>query len=99
MMPKLKCKLFKALAHPTRIKILELLEKENLCVCEICEALNKSQPNISQHLSKLKNADLVNSKKEGLQAYYTIKNKQSLNLLKLAEEIIITELENNKLLK
>lgn len=66
-------KIFKALAHPTRLKIMELLlHKESLCVCHIYESLDLEQANVSQHLRILKNAGLLNSRKEGLQVHYSL---------------------------
>ncbi|HZK44466.1 MAG TPA: metalloregulator ArsR/SmtB family transcription factor [Syntrophomonadaceae bacterium] len=56
---------FKAIGEPTRLKILRLLVEEDLCVCDIEEVLQMSQPRISQHLKVLKQAGLVGDRKEG----------------------------------
>ncbi len=61
----------KALAHPTRLRILELLKDEDeLCVCHIIDDLELDQSNISQHLRVLKKAGIVTSNKVGLKVYY-----------------------------
>ncbi len=96
LLAEMKSELFKALGHPTRIQILELLAEKELCVCTIYEELEQSQPNISQHLSKLKNADIVESRKEGLQAYYTLKDERILEVMELAKEIIINQLDETR---
>jgi ArsR family transcriptional regulator len=79
---------FKAMAHPTRLKIMELLiHKESLCVCHIYEALDLEQANVSQHLRVLKNAGLLKSRKEGLQVHYSICCQSISNILELADNI------------
>ncbi len=56
---------FKALGEPTRLKIIKLLAERELCVCDLEEVMQISQPRISQHLKVLKHAGLVNERKEG----------------------------------
>ncbi len=65
-------KVLKALAHATRLFILEKLKSGSLCVCEINEMIDADVSTISKHLSVLKNAGLVSSEKKGLQVYYSI---------------------------
>lgn len=56
---------FKALGEPTRLKIVRLLAEKELCVCDLEEILEISQPRASQHLKILKQAGLVRERKEG----------------------------------
>ena len=56
--------LFKALGEPTRLQILRLLAEQELCVCDLEEILQISQPRISQHLKVLKQAGLVRERRE-----------------------------------
>lgn len=80
--------IFKALAHPTRLKIMELLlHRESLCVCHIYEALDLEQANVSQHLRVLRNAGLLESRKEGLQVHYSICCQSIADLLEQANQI------------
>jgi DNA-binding transcriptional ArsR family regulator len=68
-----KCtEFFKAMADKTRQKILEMLEKKEMCVTEIVDSFNISQPTISHHLNILKNVGLVNVRKEGQLIYYSL---------------------------
>ena len=67
---------FKALGHPTRLKILEFLTDKEKCVCEIMPALKMKQANLSQHLIILKKAGLVLDRKEGLSVFYRIKDER-----------------------
>jgi ArsR family transcriptional regulator len=55
---------FKALGEPTRLKILRLLSEQDLCVCDLEEVLQMNQPRISQHLKVLKQAGLVQERRE-----------------------------------
>lgn len=64
--------ILKAMAHPTRLFILDTLKNGSLCVCEINEMIDADVSTISKHLTVLRNAGLVSSVKHGLQVYYTL---------------------------
>jgi ArsR family transcriptional regulator len=64
--------IFKALGDETRIKIIEMLIGRELCVCDILDAFDKSQPVISHHLRTLKQAGLVNDTRDGKWVYYSL---------------------------
>lgn len=74
-------KVFKALSDPTRIQILYLLQKGDLCVCEIRSILEKPQSTLSHHLSILKNTDLIKPRKEGIWIYYTLSKPEIVKLI------------------
>lgn len=63
---------FKALSDETRQSILKMLEGKQLCVCEIVQAFDVSQPTISHHLDILKRAGLIESKRKGQNIYYSL---------------------------
>ncbi|KPV61096.1 ArsR family transcriptional regulator [Paenibacillus sp. A3] len=62
---------FKLLGDKTRLTILALLKERALCVCDLVELLETSQPNASQHLRKLRAAGLVNETRKGQWIYYS----------------------------
>jgi DNA-binding transcriptional ArsR family regulator len=62
---------FKALSDPTRLRIMVLLAEKRLCVCQIEDAMNLSQAKVSRHLNVLRNARLVEAKREGPWVYYS----------------------------
>ena len=64
--------LFKGLADTNRIRILNLLLHGELCVCDIQHVLESPQPNVSRHLTYLKNSGLVLDRREGLRIYYRL---------------------------
>ena len=64
---------FKLLGDKTRLTIISLLKRQSeLCVCEIVDYLQTTQPNVSQHLRKLKSAGLVSETRKGQWIYYTL---------------------------
>ncbi len=63
---------FKALADETRLKIFKLVERHELCVCQIVPAIGLSQPTVSVHLGKLKHAGLVRERRAGQWSYYSV---------------------------
>ncbi len=65
-------KVFKALADTNRMRILKMLEKKKLCVCELSAALQITQPSVSKHLGILKNAGLVIDVKNGQWTDHTL---------------------------
>lgn len=70
-----KAEIFKALSHPTRVAIIELLYKEReLPVTRIHEQLGLEQTNVSQHLSVLRDKHLVTGRKHGNQVYYFLRH-------------------------
>ncbi|WP_245686834.1 ArsR/SmtB family transcription factor [Tenuibacillus multivorans] len=72
----------KLLGDRTRLDIMRYVSVDECCVCELVELLNLSQPSISQHLRKLKDARLVNEKRKGNWVFY------SKNMNHPASEII-----------
>lgn len=72
------CTGFRALSDPLRMRIVELLGSQELCVCELCDRLDVNQSKLSFHLKNLKEAGLVFSRQEGRWIYY------SLNLAQFA---------------
>ncbi|SHL08136.1 ArsR family transcriptional regulator [Alicyclobacillus tolerans] len=64
--------IYKALGDKTRLHMLALLAKDELCVCELVAILDMSQPSVSQHLRKLKQAGLVKERKTAQWVFYSI---------------------------
>lgn len=58
-------RVMKALSDPNRIKIIKLLEKKELCVCELTAALSLAQSTVSKHLKQLEDAEIVEYRKDG----------------------------------
>ena len=80
---------FKALAHPTRLQILELLREEEKCVCEIVPALLVEQSNISRHLSILRKEGILSAEKRGLNIIYACRNEDVYRLMDLGKKNLL----------
>lgn len=78
---------WKALADPTRRKILKLLKKDSLNAVEIAAEFNMTKPSISNHLSILKQADLVDSEKIGQNVIYSLKTSVLEDMLKMLSDL------------
>jgi DNA-binding transcriptional ArsR family regulator len=63
---------FKALAHPGRLLMLEELSRGERCVCELAALVGSKMPTVSRHLSQLKNAGIVEDEKRGSQVFYRL---------------------------
>jgi ArsR family transcriptional regulator len=63
---------FRALADPTRLRVLNLLGNDEVCVCFLVEILQTNQPNISRHLAYLRRAGIVEARREGKWIHYRI---------------------------
>lgn len=83
-------RLVKAIANETRLKMLRLLSKGEMCVCELTIALDLTQPTTSHHLTILENVGLVEAKKEGKWVFYRIAEpkvvENLLEFLKIASQ-------------
>lgn len=71
---------FRALSDPLRLKIIEILSSQELCVCELCEKLDVSQSKLSFHLKNLKEASLIRSRQQGRWMYYSLNLSQFVML-------------------
>ncbi|MEM9926777.1 MAG: metalloregulator ArsR/SmtB family transcription factor [Cyanobacteria bacterium P01_D01_bin.50] len=67
---------FHALSEPLRVKVLQLLRNREICVCDLCDALNVNQSKLSFHLKNLKEANLVYARQEGRWIYYSLNQSQ-----------------------
>jgi ArsR family transcriptional regulator, arsenate/arsenite/antimonite-responsive transcriptional repressor len=67
-------RVMKALSDPNRVKLLKMLQKRVMCVCEIQAALEIAQPTVSKHLKILEDAGLVAREKDGLWVNYSLSN-------------------------
>lgn len=83
----------KAIAQPTRLKILYFLKGGERCACEIIPRMKEDQSNISRHLTHMKDMGILESRKEGVSVYYKIKDKRVFTLLSLVDEMVKSEIK------
>ncbi len=80
---RFKADIFQALAHPTRIAILELLSPGELSAGTLIEKLGMEQANVSQHLAVLRAKQLVSNRKVGNQVFYSVRDPIIIEVLSL----------------
>ncbi|MDP3016512.1 MAG: metalloregulator ArsR/SmtB family transcription factor [Deltaproteobacteria bacterium] len=78
---EMKAEVLKALAQPTRLKILELLRNGEKCICEIVPAINGEQSNISRHISLMQRSHLVTTRKDGVKVMVKVKDPKIFEIL------------------
>ena len=84
----IKAKMFRGFGDSTRLSILEMLRNGEKSVSEITMHLKQSQPNISNHLSCLKDCGLVKSNRRGKSIYYSLANDDVRLLLEYSDKVI-----------
>src|SRR3954464_6924839 len=84
----LKAKLFRGLADPSRLIILEALRGQAMSVSELVLATRLSQPNVSNHLACLHGCGLVAREQRGRHVYYRLSNERVAALLGLADDVL-----------
>jgi ArsR family transcriptional regulator len=82
-----KAELFKTLAHPQRIRILDELRDGERNVGQLQRTLESEQSNISQHLAALRNKGLVNARRDGTSMWYSVNDRALWEILDIAKEI------------
>jgi DNA-binding transcriptional ArsR family regulator len=77
----LKSEVLKALAQPTRLKILEMLRGGERCICEIVPAINGEQSNISRHISVMQKSHLITTRKDGVKVMVKVRDPRIFEIL------------------
>jgi DNA-binding transcriptional ArsR family regulator len=89
-----KAQIFQALAHPTRIAILEALRDGEMSAGALAEQLQVEQANLSQHLAVLRSRQLVVGRKAGNQVFYVVRDPVLIEVLDLLKQYISGHLQD-----
>jgi DNA-binding transcriptional ArsR family regulator len=89
----LSAEILKAIAQPTRLRIIELLRDGEHCVCEIFPAIGHEQSNTSRHLQMMLKSGILTQRKDGLKIYYALRHPEILQIVELAEMVVQREAE------
>ncbi|GKU23199.1 ArsR/SmtB family transcription factor [Clostridium folliculivorans] len=92
----LSVKIFKALGHPIRYKIVKYLFDGPKCVCKLNEDIEFSQANLSQHLKILKESGILSSEKIGLNIHYRISNDEIKKIIECVDKYVVNYINNFK---
>ena len=85
---EIRAAVLKALAHPTRLFIVEEISNQALCVADITQMVGADVSTVSKHLSILRNAGLVSVEKKGKQVYYSLRMRCALDFLGCVENVL-----------
>jgi DNA-binding transcriptional ArsR family regulator len=83
-----RAQIIKALAHPTRLFVVDELSRGERCVCELTEMIGADVSTVSKHLSVLKQAGIVEDEKRGLQVWYRLRVPCILNFFQCVEDVL-----------
>lgn len=89
----LQADLCKALSHPTRLQILDLLSERERTVEELIKILETGQSNLSQHLAALRQRRLVAARRQGMNVYYTLSTPKIAEACNLTKKLLLDLLE------
>ena len=85
-----RAKIIKAMAHPTRLFVVDELSRGERCVCELTEMIGADMSTVSKHLSLLKSAGIVQDNKRGAQVYYSLRCPCVLDFFRCVEGVLKT---------
>lgn len=91
-----QAQLFRALSHPVRLRILDILSRQEACVCHLTAILGKRQPYVSQQLATLREAGLVTDRRDGTLIYYSLADAHVAQLL-VEGRTVVQDLAEEKL--
>ncbi|MBW2148969.1 MAG: winged helix-turn-helix transcriptional regulator [Deltaproteobacteria bacterium] len=84
----LKARIAKALAHESRLMMIDALREKEMCVCDLVKLVGADQSTVSKHLSILKNVGIVIDARKGNKIYYSLKTPCVLSFFQCAVEVI-----------
>jgi DNA-binding transcriptional ArsR family regulator len=84
---KAQARIIKALAHPTRLFIVDELSRGERCVCDLTDMIGVEMPTVSRHLSQLRNAGILEDEKRGSQVFYRLRVPCVLNFFKCVKAV------------
>jgi ArsR family transcriptional regulator len=77
----------KAMSHPLRLKILCAVGEKELAVQEIVDCVGTTQSNVSQHLAKLRDKEILSSRRDANRIYYSVKDERTLRLVEMMRDV------------
>lgn len=93
---QLKAEVLKALAQPTRLKILECLRDGERCICEIVPAISGEQSNISRHIALMQKSHLITTRKDGVKVMVKVRDPQIFGILDQVSMILKRQMQEQR---
>lgn len=91
-----KAEIFQALAHPTRVAIVEILREGEMGTGDIVDKLSLEQANVSQHLAILRTKSIVTARKSGNQVFYSLRDPVLTQVLDILRQYFYSQLSETK---
>jgi ArsR family transcriptional regulator, arsenate/arsenite/antimonite-responsive transcriptional repressor len=91
-----RAKVAKALAHPSRLLMLDALAEGERCVCDLTEIVGSDQSTVSKHLAVLRNAGIVDLRKEGMMTFYRLKVRCLEGFWRCIETVLSANLDEQR---
>ena len=91
-----RARIAKALAHPSRLLILDALGEGEMCVCDLTKLVGADQSTVSKHLSVLKSVGLVDDRKEGTTVFYRVKPRCLEGFFRCLESVLAENLQEQR---
>jgi ArsR family transcriptional regulator len=91
-----RARIAKALAHPSRLLMLDALAEGEMCVCELTELVGADQSTVSKHLAVLKNAGIVDDRKDGVMTFYRLKMRCLQGFWECMESVLKQNLKDQQ---
>lgn len=88
-----RAEVMKALAHPSRLMMLDALADGEKCVCELQAVVGSSMPTVSNHLAQMRNAGIIAGRRDGNQVYYRLLVPCVLKLFQCIDAVLVNEAE------
>jgi len=85
-----RARIIKALAHPTRLFLVDQLSRGERCVCELTEMVGADMSTVSKHLAVLRSAGIVEDEKRGSQVFYALRTPCVMNFFGCVERVLKT---------
>ncbi len=90
---QMQAEVMKALGHPIRLAVVDLLADGELCVCDIAEALGAGRSNVSRHLAVMVGAGILSCRKDGLRMLYRLRAECVLNFFSCVRNVLRERVE------
>lgn len=88
-----RARVVKAMAHPSRLFIMDELSRGERCVCQLTEMIGADMSTVSKHLSVLRNAGIVQDERRGSLVFYRLRTPCLLNIFECVEKVLRSEAE------
>jgi DNA-binding transcriptional ArsR family regulator len=92
----LKAEILKAMAQPTRLRILECLRNGEKCICEIVPLIHGEQSNISRHISLMQKSHLVTTRKDGVRVMVKVRDPKIFDVLDRVSQILQNQIKEQE---